>query len=91
MKHKVTMLENGLAKVEIESPPDRYGGVNGDGWLTVRDPGSTELKKPYTTAIRLNEDGTYVLYVKGQCDVVVYDQAWNVLEMVHNIVQEEAA
>ena len=91
MKHKVTMLENGLSKVEIKSPPNRYGRVNSDGWLVVREPGSSELKEPYTTPVHLNEDGACVLYVKGQCDVVVYDWAWNILEIVHNLAQEEAA
>lgn len=91
MKRKITMLENGLAKIDITSPPNRYGRVNSDGWLIVREPGSLEFKEPYVSPVHLNEDGTYALYVKGQCDVEVYDWAWNVLEMVHNIVQVEAA
>lgn len=85
------MLENGVAKIEIQSPLDRFGGPNGSGWVTVREPGSSELKEPHTAPIHLNEDGTCVFYVNGQCDVKVYDREWAILEIVHNIVQEKAA
>lgn len=91
MKHKVTMLENGVAEIEIQSPLDKFGRQNDGGWVVVREPGSSELKEPYTAPIHLNEDGTCVLYVKGQCNVTVYDREWAILEIVHNIVQEEAA
>lgn len=101
MKLKVTMLENGLAMVEIEAQK-RYVGTR--MWVFVYEPQSSINKQTYLDAGRYadwlgahiaDENGRCVFYVDGRCDVHIREQGWaGHLEWVgsiYNIVQEEAA